>query len=301
MSLTPEPAFVPLGIAFWDSTHGIAVGTPTGGADQGPGIVATTTDGGRTWVGGPVVAAPLIAVSTGAHGDAWAIGSCVAPSADGACPTSLNHTADGGTTWASLGIAPRAVSFADASHGWAAVSDAPGGGILVSPRLVATEDGGKSWHPIAQACAAWDDVAAVRFVDPARGWVVCSAEGSGNMGPNATYETNDAGGTWTLRSELLLAGPHVVIGRPPSGPLQGAFFLRGGHGWVWEGRSGTERTRDGGATWKNAPPGRPEEVFVNSMWFVNDDRGFALVFADGATRLWITVDGGVNWAEVHTW
>lgn len=301
LSLTPEPAFVPLGIAFWDVAHGIAVGTPAGDSGQGPGIVALTADGGRTWVGGPVVATPLIAVSTAAERDAWAIGSCVAPSAQGACPTNLVHTADRATTWASLGVAPRAVSFADAEHGWAAISDELGGGLLESPRLVATVDGGSTWRPIAQACAAWDDVAAVRIVDPAHGWVVCSGEGTGTMGPSATYETSDAGGTWRLRSELLLAGPHVVIGRPPGGPVDGAFFLRGGHGWVWQGRSGTESTVDGGATWKYAPPGRPEEVFVHSMWFVDGDHGFALVFSDGATRLWTTDDGGVTWAEVHRW
>jgi photosystem II stability/assembly factor-like uncharacterized protein len=301
LTFTPEPAFVPLGVAFWDAGHGIAVGTPLGDSGQGPGIVALTGDGGRTWTGGALGATPLIAVSTAADRDAWAISSCAAPVPDGACSTNLIRSSDGGVTWASLGVAARAVSFADAEHGWAAVSDAPGGGLLASPRLVATVDGGASWRPVAQACAAWDDVAAIRFVDRAHGWVVCSGEGSGTMGPNATYETTDAGGTWALRSELLLAGPHIVIGRPPGGPVDGAFFLSSGHGWAWQGRSGTESTVDGGASWKEAPPGRPEEVFVHQMWFVDGDHGFALVFADGATKLWTTADGGATWKAVHRW
>jgi photosystem II stability/assembly factor-like uncharacterized protein len=37
------------------------------------------------------------------------------------------------------------------------------------------------------------------------------------------------------------------------------------------------------------------------MWFVDDRFGFALVFADGATQLWTTADGGTTWRAVHGW
>ena len=81
----------------------------------------------------------------------------------------------------------------------------------------------------------------------------------------------------------------------------GAFLLPSGHGWVWQGRSGTETTRDGGARWTQSPPGKAEEVFVDPMWFVDDRVGFALVFADGAMELWETADGGGTWRAVHRW
>jgi photosystem II stability/assembly factor-like uncharacterized protein len=58
---------------------------------------------------------------------------------------------------------------------------------------------------------------------------------------------------------------------------------------------------DGGVTWNQSPPGKPEEVFVDPMWFVDDRVGFALVFADGATQLWTTTDGGTTWRAVHRW
>jgi photosystem II stability/assembly factor-like uncharacterized protein len=59
---------------------------------------------------------------------------------------------------------------------------------------------------------------------------------------------------------------------------------------------------DGGLTWDQSPPGKPEEVFVDPMWFVNDQVGFALVSLEGGvTQLWSTADGGETWKSVHRW
>lgn len=289
----PGADFAPHSVAFWDAGHGILVGSPPGdNAKQG--IVATTVDGGRTWKIGPVLEMPLVRVTTSDVNDAWATAACEAP-----CRPPLFHSADGGMTWRTLGSDVSIATFADSVHGWGTSS---GGTAGDGEQLFETHDGGVSWKPVGLVCGrAWPEAAGLRFVGDRHGWIVCSGEGSGTMGPNATFETADGGRKWRLRSSVTFSEAAIRVGRPPSGPVVGAFFLRSGQAWVWQGRSGTEASRDGGATWGQSPPGKPEEVFVDPMWFVSDRVGFALVFADGATQLWTTADGGSTWRAVHRW
>jgi len=280
-------------VAFWDARHGIALGSPLGdNAKQG--LVATTVDGGQTWKTGPVLETPLVRVTISGVSDAWATAACEAP-----CRPSLFHSGDGGLTWRAVGSDVSIATFVDAVHGWGSSSGGIGGD---GEQLFQTGDGGVSWKPVGLICGrAWSEVAGLRFVNDRHGWIVCGGEGSGTMGPSATFETVDGGASWGLRSSVRFGEAVIRVGRPPSGPIVGAFFLPSGRAWVWQGRSGTEMSRDGGATWDQAPPGKPEDVFVDPMWFVNDRVGFALVFSDGATQLRTTADGGTTWQAVHRW
>jgi photosystem II stability/assembly factor-like uncharacterized protein len=72
---------------------------------------------------------------------------------------------------------------------------------------------------------------------------------------------------------------------------------------VWQGRSGTQRSVDGGATWDFAPPGRSEEEFVSSMSFISEAEGFAVYSSTErqALVLGATNDGGDHWRIVQTW
>ena len=285
--------FAPHSVAFWDARRGIAVG-PSGGDNPAEGLVAMTVDGGQTWSKGPVLDVPLVRVTISGTKDAWATGACEAP-----CRPTLFHSGDGGRTWRALGSDVSMVTFVDSAHGWGTT---PGGIGDEGERLFETQNGGVAWKPSGPVCGgAWPELAGLRFVDARHGWIVCGGEGSGTMGPSATYETVDGGASWRLRSSVTLGEVPIRVGRPPSGPVMGAFFLPSGRGWVWQGRSGTETSRDGGGTWSQSPPGKPEDVFVDPMWFVDDRVGFALVFADGATQLWSTADGGATWKAVHRW
>jgi photosystem II stability/assembly factor-like uncharacterized protein len=280
-------------MAFWGARHGIIIGSD-GGDNPTKTLVATTRDGGRTWTNGPVLAGRLSRVTAVGQNDAWATAAC-----EGPCPPTLFHSGDGGLTWRALASDVSIVTFVDPVHGWGTNRGETGGD---GEQLFQTGDGGASWKPAGLICSrTWPEVVGLRFVDDRHGWIVCGGEGSGTMGPNATYETLDGGTNWRLRSSVILAAAPIVVGRPPSGPVVGAFFLSSGRAWVWQGRSGTETSRDGGATWGQSPPGDPEIVFVDPMWFVNDRVGFALVFADGATQLWTTADGGKTWKAVHRW
>jgi photosystem II stability/assembly factor-like uncharacterized protein len=281
-------------MAFWDARHGILIGSP-GGEHPEQGLVAITLDGGQTWKNGPPpLAAPLGRLVVAGVDDAWASAACENP-----CRPTLFHTGDGGLTWRPLGSRVSVVTFVDSVHGW---GTNPGGTGGDGEQLFETQDGGASWKPVGRVCGpAWPEVPGFRFVDDRHGWIVCSGEGTGTMGPSATYETVDGGTSWRLRSSLTLGAVAIRVGRPPGGPVVGAFFLASGRAWVWQGRSGTEASRDGGATWEQSKPGKPEEVFVDPMWFVDDRVGFALVFADGATQLWTTTDAGTTWRAVHRW
>lgn len=285
--------FSPHSVAFWDARHGIMLGSPVGD-NPTPGLVATTVDGGQTWNVGPRLETPLTRVTISGVADAWATAACESP-----CRPALFHSGDGGQTWQRLGSRASIVTFVDSVHGW---GTNPGGTGGDGEQLFETHDGGAVWMPVSRICSRfWPEVAGLRFVGDRHGWIICGGMGSGTMGQSATYETLDGGTKWRLRSSVILGAAPIVVGRPPSGPVVGAFFLPSGRGWVWQGRSGTATSGDGGVTWVQSPPGDPELVFVEPMWFVDDRVGFALVFADGATQLWTTVDGGTTWRPVHRW
>jgi photosystem II stability/assembly factor-like uncharacterized protein len=298
-----EPAFAPASVAFWDATHGIAVGARKPGDPASEGVVATTEDGGRTWQGRGTGGPPLSRVTVAGASDAWATTACTAPLPDGSCPGTTMHSSDRGVTWAPLATPVDLVSFVDPRHGWGARQggfNQGGQGGRSAAQLGETLDGGATWRDAGLICGAGlPMLVGLRFVDDRTGWAECGGQvGVGTMGPNATYETADGARTWSVRSSVTFADPVVTVGTPPGGPVYGAFFLPSGHGWIWQGRSGTASTLDGGRTWTSGPPGVPEEVFIDSIWFVSDELGFAL---DEQMHLLGTSDGGAHWSSIHTW
>jgi photosystem II stability/assembly factor-like uncharacterized protein len=126
--------------------------SPSTGWVAGDGIIAATTDGGRTWhqqYSGRVQISSLsfVSASTG-----WAAGLDPLPGTG-----VLLGTRDGGHTWSKLAEPPntgRIVSFGDSSVGYAMA----GGSLLESGvvperstpffggRLAQSTDGGASWH-----------------------------------------------------------------------------------------------------------------------------------------------------------
>jgi photosystem II stability/assembly factor-like uncharacterized protein len=315
--LTPVPTaaidpadFTPSVIAFFDSDHGLAGGT-VGAGDAASGAIASTTDGGATWTIRDGVTSPVSELAI-AGNEAWALIPCAQDQA-GSCGTIL-HSADAGQTWdlfpTSGPVVPGAgaMSFVDASTGWAVgAAPDPNGttGGLGHNRLLQTSDGGRTWTAGPVPCGPdWQDLMSVQFVDARHGWAVCTGGGSGTMAPTQVLETLDGGATWSTRSSASsFGGPVRLVGRPPSGPVVGAEFTKGGLGVVWQGRSGTERSRDGGRTWSASGPARAEEEFVSSMSFVSEKTGFAVYSSTEkqAIVLGATDDGGDHWRIVQSW
>lgn len=302
--------FAPSVIAFLDRDHGLA-GGQIGPGDTAKGAIAVTLDGGVTWAITPPVPRVATAITAVGH-HAWALTSC--PNEPEAGCGALLHSADAGETWDVLATTGEVrpiggtLSFVDATTGWAVGSERSGGDTvpgLGRNQLLTTTDGGSTWSAGPIPCGQdWPDLVAIQFVDPERGWAVCSGQGSGTMAPTQVLETRDGGGTWHERSSAAnFGGPARLVGRPPSGPVAGAFFTAGGHGWVWQARSGTQRSLDGGETWDFAPPGRSEEDFVSSMSFISETEGFAMYSSTQrqALVLGATEDGGDHWRVVQSW
>jgi hypothetical protein len=292
-------SFSPGGVAFHDTQVGFVVGSTDGlGGDLG-----VTRDAGGTWTWTRVGRNPITQVVVSGD-DAWVLSPCPE---DVRCASGLYRSRDLGVSWDEVTtrgnglVGVTTVTFAG-ERGWA-IGFRAAGNLIPDPdatRLRETLDGGRTWVERPDPCARWWPIVVdVRFVDARHGWLLCGGEGSGTMGPAAVFESVDGDATWTLRSANgFFGGPSAGVA--PGGPVVGLAMSSGGTGWIWQGRSGTARTADGGRTWTNGPPGKPEEIFVSSMSAASDERAFAVVF-DGdrrVTGLIGTDDAGVTWHDV---
>jgi photosystem II stability/assembly factor-like uncharacterized protein len=154
------------------------------------------------------------------------------------------------------------VAFADASHGWAAGTE----GIL------ATTDGGSTWHRQYSGRAG---IVALDTLDTNHVWAV---------GRDRLLRTTDGGASWSLLAE------------PPGWWLTTVRFLDRDVGFGIGGRmlvAGREfelfRTLDGGASWT------PVLAGPSSLCFADSTTGFA---AEGHA-LYKTTDGGETWTRIY--
>lgn len=112
-----------------------------------------SSDGGRTWEA--IAEVDLESISFVSPADGWAVGALYPPGL-GAEDGKLLRTTDAGRHWQAVAEnvcpggwwSPRAVSFADARHGWVGCRGVVGAGM--GPRAIAaTADGGTTWHLVA--------------------------------------------------------------------------------------------------------------------------------------------------------
>jgi photosystem II stability/assembly factor-like uncharacterized protein len=140
-------------MAFWDATHGVAVGDSVNGAFS----ILLTEDGGNTWTPAPPSGLPPALPGEGAfagsgtnvavHGanDAWFATGAAAKSR-------VLHTSDRGRTWTvadtPLGAGPStgafSIAFRDATHGVVVGGDYQKEAAAVD-NLAITSDGGRTW------------------------------------------------------------------------------------------------------------------------------------------------------------
>lgn len=224
-------------IVFTDARTGWAAGdTPTGEGVNLRGLVLGTTDGGKTWT--ELTSASGAAIPS--LDDVWFVdannGWAVGGTIDDRQEDVLLHTTDGGRTWQSVktGTAQylRGVHFVDAQHGWVvgmtidAVDESQG-----PSKILATEDGGKTWAVQFTAPRSFYDVT---FASAERGWAV---------GDRATvYATTDGGKSWRQQTRFDVRGGAVVKAPAsnPRGPRRRAFrtvFVRSGAS-AWIGGEG---------------------------------------------------------------
>lgn len=183
------------------------------------------------------------------------------------------RTTDGGSTWSATTFPAdsaelKDVMFVDKKHGWAV------GSLDEASLIIRTTDGGESWETV------WHDTlvcnfTCVFFVDSLIGYV-------GGM-KSVIQKTTDGGVTW----EIQHINPEEEVGSAEEdsgdgGPshIRDLFFLNQNLGFAAGHKDSMLCTTDGGQTWKMIPveANRP----VISIWFVDEEHGWAITSAGGS-------------------
>jgi photosystem II stability/assembly factor-like uncharacterized protein len=102
-------------------------------------------------------------------------------------------TNDGGRSWSRLSALPTAlalpIAFPSPSH-WLAIEQG------LPAALDATDDGGRTWHPLEASGLAGGSLERLRMLDPMRGIGVLLTQGRSGM-PAVLVRTDDGGRTWS--------------------------------------------------------------------------------------------------------
>jgi photosystem II stability/assembly factor-like uncharacterized protein len=296
-----SPRFVPRAISFWDERHGLVVGSvPPGEVGGCPtsclGLVAVTLDGGRTWRVTFRSPSELSGLAVFGDGDAWVAAE------DGGLQI---RSRGGGQNWQPLPSGPPALSslsFVTPDLGWA-TADAQTGEERV---LESTNDGGATWHQAPAPCPRGWDVTGVSFVTLRQGWLLCTGEPGAGSKDKSIFRTANGGHSWVLVAGTRPRGHgrhRNLRGFMFGGHAEGISFLRDGRGWLRQLGGSSYQTVDGGRTWNAMSVTEPGVVEPESIWFVSDRSGFALLtdYKQKVTRLVGTEDGGLTWTPIQTW
>jgi photosystem II stability/assembly factor-like uncharacterized protein len=264
------------------------------GADERVGVILRTTDGGQHWTDTPVelpgVHIPTLNAIHFISADVgWAVG--VDSGEDGV----VLKTTDGGSSWAVTRLTqkqtPISVFFTDADSGWIGGSTPLLGeeeSIGGPSAILATTDGGHTWHPQYNVPLS---ILRVFFVDKINGWA------SGTKG--VIYNTTDGGRTWDKQRTEIEAGdgPVDFAGEGVKQfAIRGLQFIDKDHGFA-AATAGEQQagrmlvTSNGGAAWRRqwmiAGAG------VRDVFFLSPNEGWALT--DQGPYINHTVDGGRSW------
>jgi photosystem II stability/assembly factor-like uncharacterized protein len=220
-------------------------------------------------------------------------------------------TGDGAWVWQNptpQGNDLLAVSFPDASHGWAVgmgstvlattnggatwAAQRPGGDFVLkgvsfaddlhgwavgehldsTAVIVATTNGGKTWKTQSLPVNTYDGLTAVSCGDAKHVWAV---------GWNSTiYATTNGGTTWTSQT-----APSNIY------DIDGVSFVDNIHGWAVDEEGSVIVTSNAGSSWTKQDSKTTEEL--NAVSFADTEHGWA-VGADGTVIG--TTDGGTTWA-----
>lgn len=270
------------------------------------GTFARTTDGGLTWRPGRVPGADSLQFR-----DVYGADSLVAYllAAGPGARSRIYKTTDGGATWALQFTNPDSSAFYDCFGFWdakrgLAFSDAVDGRAV----LIATEDGGAHWSPVAGLPAALPNEGGfaasggcVVTAPGGRAWV-----GTGNGASARVLRTADYGRTWQVAETPIAAGEAAGI--------TALAFRDPRHGLAVGGHLGPRDpgaeprvvlTEDGGATWR--PGGRPSARGALHGVAVapggGEERGPGgrlLAVAVGPGGADWSRDGGLTWAPLDS-
>jgi len=220
----------------------------------------------RTAGSGSAATATPTAAATGASVSSEPASTTSTP-AIATCPGSTPPAIATGGTGTVAALA--SVEFVSASQGWVA-----GAG-----RILATRDGGRTWHKQYSGSAKLDQI---DFIDATHGWAV---------GTDELLTTDDGGATWTALPEpcgyiqsvhfvtpqlgyAIAAGSDIRLDGGTPAPVTGGRLLV---------------TTDAGRTWL---PARNAPAHAQTVCFTSAADGFL----GTPGKIWRSTDGGLRWS-----
>jgi photosystem II stability/assembly factor-like uncharacterized protein len=237
--------------AFTSPTRAVAAGAN--------GVTVVSLDSGTTFSPVPAmggrIAGPFVRLKATSATVAFATGR----------NGTLAKTADGGQTWADLGVPTTGnvldASFPNASTGYALDS---------AGSLLRSNNGGASWGLLNTNTSTRPN--AVLALDPNRILLI---------GPRGIRRSGDGGNSFKFvhgRAVTRAAIQRADVAR-------GAVFAYGAHALIV--------STDGGSTWTAVK--RPSRSSLDTVDFVTGKRGYAL---DATGRMWSTSNRGKHWTQL---
>jgi hypothetical protein len=273
--------FQPMSVAFFDEMHGLISGAAPCAAcsEQLGGIIASTSDGGRTWSIRFRGERPILGLShIGRTSEVWATATVCDNESYIDCQLFRLHSSDLGQTWQ---------------------QDRPKNLFMVSPP--ATDAACNEDHPFPISSS---------FVTPSRGWILCAMDPVSNTYQfKGLFESSDAGESWVQRAHFHPSLGGAITsdfgGMPIDGFAGGVSFLKSGKGWLWTvgPHSSLSTTPDSGIRW--VPLWRPSDGSdrqVVGASRTSEYIGYVLV-SSPSTGYWLLVthDGGMSWEPAQSW
>lgn len=298
------PGFAPNSLAFFDRRNGVIGGRitcPRRCEGRGQGVIAITTNHGRTWKVVTRAAHPIthLTIVPGTE-TVWATASdCHYFLTD--CGRLLLRSDDGGRTWTRTFTDLINPTFASEQVGFAPTGEVFDGHRRA--RIARTFDGGATWTRVRGPCRGWQNMTvALSFPTVSHGWALCAMDGAGAgfFQFKAVYETSDGGSSWTpVYASDLDGGLGCCIAA--NGGAVGLRMFEDGSGYTWTGGvDGTflYRTVDGGNGWEPVWTGDIGREIVDQWWTDGSNafsirwrswRGWTLVYSRDAGRSWSTI------------
>lgn len=291
----PAPAtfqagsIVPGGVSslrFASRSHGWAFGKS----------LFATRDGGQNWIqqrhNGEIIALEPAGMSV------WAIERICSNTEPGICELTLLAASLDEDTWQPLALQPPLEGAgahlvrADTQHAW----------ITHTGGLVATHDGGQTWHSLDVPCGThYPAITELVAHDSRTLWLLCNGESADNLMSKLLYTSADGGEQWQLIAAALFA-PHEgdLNNLPLTGYPNDLAVPSAAHAFIALARSTLIGTRDGGQTWHAAI--NDERYTAN---FAAGSGVWRVLFADAQhgwsvaeELIFRSTDGGESWSVV---
>jgi photosystem II stability/assembly factor-like uncharacterized protein len=270
-----------------------AVSDKVAWASGSRGTVVRTTNGGATWLQvGPPGTADLQFRDIEAFSDTNAVILSIGPGDN----SRIYVTSDGGQTWALTFVNPDPNAFYDCMTFFnekrgLALSDPPDGNKF---RILATNDGGLSWHVVSPAGMPAALPGEAGFA--ASGQCITSKGhtawfGTGGSAQARVFRSDDRGETWTVSATPIRSSPtagifSLAFRDENHGLAAGGDFLA-----PTASPDNFASTNDSGRTWALVP-GAPPEYRSGSTW-VDGHTAIAV----GPSGSDVSTDHGQTWTR----